>query len=69
VGWAKEAGMMESTSAVPNEIETLLVRYLAIQQEEQRLREEKTALQGVLAGYLERTGQSLWLFARIPYGS
>jgi len=42
------------------EIEALLNRYLAIQQQEQTLKEEKSALQERLAQHLERMGCNMW---------
>ena len=50
---------MNDTTPGP-EIEALLSRYLSIQQQEQTLKEEKSALQERLARHMERMGSVLW---------
>src|ERR1039458_3266457 len=50
---------MSDTKPGP-EIETLLSRYLSIQQQEQTLKEEKAALQERLAKHMERMKCSMW---------
>ena len=42
------------------EIQALLTRYLSIQQQEQTLKEEKSALQERLAQHMERLGCNMW---------
>ena len=51
---------MDGRSTGSKEIESLLKRYIEIQQEEQRLKEEKASLQDALAEYMDRNQQSLW---------
>jgi hypothetical protein len=50
---------MNDTPLIP-EIEALLTRYVSIQQQEQALKEEKSALQERLAQHMERMNRSLW---------
>lgn len=42
------------------EMESVLRRYIEIQHEENRLKEEKSRLQGVLADHMNNNQQSLW---------
>jgi len=50
---------MNNTPPAPD-IEALLSRYLSIQQQEQTLKEEKSALQERLAQHMESIGATMW---------
>src|SRR4030042_2320542 len=51
---------MNEAPGLPSEIESALKRYLEIQHEEQRLRQEKTDLQEEIGGYMARLEKKYW---------
>jgi hypothetical protein len=51
---------MDKAPGVPSEIESALKRYLEIQHEERRLRQEKTDLQDKIGGYMAGLEKKSW---------
>jgi hypothetical protein len=51
---------MDKASGLPSEIESSLKRYLEVQHEEQRLKQEKTDLQEEIGGYMAGLGKKYW---------
>jgi hypothetical protein len=51
---------MDKTAGLPTEIQSALKRYLEIQHEEQRLRQEKTDLQEEIGGYMAGLNKKYW---------
>ena len=51
---------MDKAPGVPSEIEGALKRYLEIQHEEQRLKQEKTDLQEEIGGYMAGLDKKYW---------